>query len=52
MSQAPRNAGQALECERCHAPMTRVRAAIVGLRQSRLFFLCMRCGAVRTIERD
>jgi hypothetical protein len=48
LSQAPRNAGQALKCECCHAPMTRVRAAIVGLRQRRLFFLCMRCGAVRT----
>ena len=45
------NTGQALECERIHAPMTRVRPAIVGTWRRRLFFLCMRYGAVRTIER-
>ena len=40
-----KHADPCVECQRCRQPMSLVR-----IWRKRLFFLCMSCGAVRTIE--
>jgi hypothetical protein len=45
-----KHADPCVECQRCRQPMRLVRTAIIGIWRKRLFFLCMSCGAVRTLE--
>ena len=44
------HADPCVECQRCRQPMRLVRTAIIGIWRKWLFFLCMSCGAVRTVE--
>ena len=45
-----KHADPCVECQRCRQPMSLIRTAIIGIWRKRLFFLCMSCGAVRTLE--
>ena len=45
-----KQAAPCVECQRCRQPMSLVRTAIIGIWRKRLFFLCMSCGSVRTVE--
>jgi hypothetical protein len=45
-----KRADPSVECQRCRKPMRLVRTAIIGIWRKRLFFPCMSCGDVRTVE--